>query len=54
MKNKQYRLVTETGKVLLGGETYNRRGAEKWFNDLGGVYEDTETGKEELIYIEEV
>lgn len=23
--DKQYRLVTESGKVLLGGETYSRR-----------------------------
>lgn len=52
--NKQYRLVTESGKVLLGGETYSRRGAESWFDDLGGVYEDDETGAEERIYIEEV
>lgn len=52
--NKQYRLVTESGKVLLGGETYSRRGAENWFDDLGGVYEDDETGSEERIYIEEV
>lgn len=55
MKNeKQYRLVTESGKVLLGGETYNRRGADVWYNDLGGVYEDEDTGVEERIYIEEV
>lgn len=52
--NKQYRLVTESGKVLLNGETYSRRGAENWFDDLGGVYEDDETGAEERIYIEEV
>lgn len=52
--DKQYRLVTESGKVLLGGETYSRRGAENWFDDLGGVYEDDETGSEERIYIEEV
>lgn len=52
--DKQYRLVTESGKILLGGETYSRRGAESWFNDLGGIYEDDETGSEERIYIEEV
>jgi hypothetical protein len=52
--DKQYRLVTESGKVLLGGETYSRRGAESWFDDLGGVYEDDETGAEERIHIEEV
>lgn len=52
--DKQYRLVTESGKILLDGETYNRRGAESWFDDLGGVYEDDETGSEERIYIEEV
>nr|DAD56945.1 MAG TPA: hypothetical protein [Bacteriophage sp.] len=52
--DNQYRLVTESGKVLLGGETYSRRGAESWFDDLGGVYEDDETGSEERIYIEEV
>lgn len=52
--DKQYRLVTESGKVLLNGETYSRRGAENWFDDLGGVYEDDETGSEERIYIEEV
>lgn len=52
--DKQYRLVTESGKILLGGETYSRRGAESWFDDLGGVYEDDKTGAEERIYIEEV
>lgn len=52
--DKQYRLVTESGKILLGGETYSRRGAESWFNDLGGIYKDDETGAEERIYIEEV
>lgn len=52
--DKQYRLVTESGKILLGGETYSHRGAESWFNDLGGIYEDDETGSEERIYIEEV
>lgn len=52
--NKQYRLVTESGKILLDGETYSRRGAESWFNDLGGIYKDDETGAEERIYIEEV
>lgn len=30
MKNKkQYRLVTESGKILLGGQTYSYRGAER-------------------------
>ena len=53
-ENKQYRLITETGKVLLGGETYNRRGAESWWNDFGGIYVDEENGKEERIFIEEV
>lgn len=52
--DKQYRLVTESGKILLGGETYSRRGAESWLDDLGGIYEDDETGAEERIYIEEV
>ena len=52
--DKQYRLVTESGKVLLGGETYSRRGAESWFDDFNGIYEDDETGSEERIYIEEV
>ena len=52
--DKQYRLVTESGKVLLGGETYSRRGAESWFDEFGGIYEDDETGSEERIYIEEV
>lgn len=52
--DKQYRLVTESGKILLDGETYNRRGAESWFDEFGGIYEDGETGSEERIYIEEV
>lgn len=52
--DKQYRLVTESGKILLDGETYSRRGAESWFDDFGGIYEDDETGAEERIYIEEV
>ena len=52
--DKQYRIVTESGTVLFGGETYSCRGAESWFNDLGGIYEDDETGTEERIYIEEV
>ena len=53
--NKQYRLVTESGKILLGGETYSRRGAESWFDGFNnGIYEDDETGAEERIYIEEV
>lgn len=52
--NKQYRLVTESGKILLGGETYSRRGAESWFDGFNGIYEDDETGSEERIYIEEV
>lgn len=51
---KKYRLVTESGKVLLGGETYTKGTAENWWNDLGGIYEDDETGSEERIYIEEV
>ena len=55
MKNeKQYRLVTESGKVLLGGQTYNYRGAENWWNDFNGIYENEETGNQERIYIEEV
>ena len=53
MKNKQYRLITESGKVLMGGETYNRRGAEKWWNDLDGTW-TAESGKAEKIYIDEV
>lgn len=52
--DKQYRLVTESGKILLGGETYSRRGAESWFDGFNGIYEDDETGAEERIYIEEV
>lgn len=51
---KKYRLVTETGRILLGGETYNRIGAERWWNDMGGIYEDEETGKEERIFMQEV
>lgn len=51
---KKYRLVTETGRVLLGGETYNHNAAERWFDDFNGIYEDDETGSEERIYIEEV
>lgn len=50
---KKYRLITESGKVLLGGETYTRETAESWWNDFGGIYEDDETGAEERIYIEE-
>ena len=45
---KKYRLVTETGRILLGGETYNHN------DDFNGIYEDEETGSEERIYIEEV
>ena len=52
--DKQYRPVTESGKILLGGETYSRRGAESWFDGFNGIYEDDETGAEERIYIEEV
>lgn len=51
---KKYRLVTETGRILLGGETYNYNGAERWFDDFNGIYEDEETESEERIYIEEV
>ena len=51
---KKYRLVTETGRVLLGGETYSHNAAERWFDDFKGIYEDDETGSEERIYIEEV
>ena len=51
---KKYRLVTETGRVLLGGETYSHSAAERWFDDFNGIYEDDETGSEERIYIEEV
>lgn len=51
---KKYRLITENGRILLGGETYNRRGAERWYNDFGGIYIDEETGEEERIYLEEV
>lgn len=51
---KKYRLVTETGRILLGGETYNHNAAERWFDDFNGIYEDDETGSEERIYIEEV
>ena len=55
MKNKkQYRLVTESRKILLGGQTYSYRGAERWWNDLNGIYEDDEPGSEERVYIEEV
>lgn len=50
---KKYRLVTETGRILLGGETYNHNAAERWFDDFNGIYEDEETGSEERIYIEE-
>lgn len=32
--DKQYRLVTESGKILLGGETYSRRGAESQREEL--------------------
>lgn len=51
---KRYRLVTESGHVLLGGETYEKKVAESWWEDFNGVYEDDDTGKEERIYIEEV
>lgn len=51
---KKYRLITETGRILLGGETYTKAGAESWWNDFNGVYEDDDTGEEEYIYIEEV
>ena len=51
---KKYRLVTETGHVLLGGETYSHNAAERWFDDFNGIDEDDETGSEERIYIEEV
>ena len=51
---KKYRLVTETGRVLLGGETYSHNAAERWFDDFNGIYEDDETGSEERIYIEEI
>lgn len=51
---KKYRLVTETGRILLGGETCNHNAAERWFDDFNGIYEDEETGSEERIYIEEV
>lgn len=50
---KKYRLVTETGRILLGGEEYEKYIAESWWGDLGGVYEDEESGKEERIFIEE-
>lgn len=33
---KKYRLVTETGRILLGGETYNHNAAERWFDDFNG------------------
>lgn len=46
---KKYRLVTETGRILLGGETYNHNAAERWFDDFNGIYEDEETGSEERI-----
>lgn len=51
---KKYRLITESGKILLGSETYSYRGAERWYDDLGGIYIDEETGEEERIYLEEV
>lgn len=51
---KKYRLITETGRVLLGGETYSHNAAERWFDDFNGIYEDEETESEERIYIEEV
>lgn len=51
---KKYRIVTESGRVLLGGQTYNRRGAEGWWDDFNGIYEDDDTGVQERIYIEEV
>lgn len=51
---KKYRLITETGRVLLGGQTYSHNAAERWFDDFNGIYEDDETGSEERIYIEEV
>lgn len=50
--NKKYQLVTESGKILLGGETYSRRGAENWWNEFDGIYKD-EAGTEERIYIQE-
>ena len=52
--NPKYRLVTESGVVLLDGQTYSKRGAEIWWNDVGGIYENDDTGKTERIYIEEI
>lgn len=52
--DKKYRIVTESGKVLLGGETYTRGAAESWWNDMNGMYEDEDSGKTERIFIEEV
>lgn len=49
-----FRLVTESGKILLGGETFDKKTAESWWDDFGGMHEDYETGIEERIYIEEV
>ena len=52
-EDKQYRLITESGKILLGGETYSYRGASKQWESLDGTWTD-ENGNEENIYIEEV
>lgn len=53
-KTGKYRLVTETGRILLGGQTYNKREAEARWEDFDGIYEDDDTGAEERIFIEEV
>lgn len=51
---KRYRLVTESGRDLMGGETYEKSVAENIWGSLDGIYEDDDIGKEERIYIEEV
>lgn len=52
--DRKYRLVTESGRVLFGGETYSKRGAESQWDAFNGIYVDDETDKEEFFYIEEI
>lgn len=46
---KKYRLVTETGRILLGGETYNHNAAERWFDDFNGIWMKKPDQKKEYI-----
>lgn len=53
-KTGKYRLVTETGHILLGGQTCSKFEAEGWWKDFDGIYEGDDTEVEERIFIEEV